>query len=462
MAVQTQSAKTTKLVAQDKEHYIHPTTPPKAQAEQGTPLIFADGNGVYANSTDGEKYFDGLSMLWNVNLGHGQQELAEAGKEQMIKMAYASSFKGYSNEPAITLANKLSSITPGDLSAVFYTSGGSESNDTAFKLSRFYWSLKGRPKKRKIIAMENGYHGVTVAAQTATGIPAFHDFANSNIADVFHAKPYLTNCERGDKSDSNYEGCIRDIVEKEGADTIAAFIMEPIQGSGGVHIPPEGYMQAVRDLCDENDILFIADEVICGFARTGKMFAMEHWDVVPDMLCFAKGVTSGYSQLGGVMMKKGIRDTIVQYDGVLSHGFTYSGHPTACAVALKNIEIMEREDVVGNVRNMEQVLREGFNYLEDKHPHVTRCRAKGLLAAFELREERDSGKYFDPSVAPAITVVDECFDRKLILRALGSNKEIVAVAPPLIINKQEVEEMIAVIDDSITAFEKTWQIRNEY
>ncbi|WP_327365016.1 aminotransferase family protein [Virgibacillus dakarensis] len=454
MAVQTQNLKTMELIELDKKHYIHPTTPPKVQAEQGTPLIFADGKGVYCNSTNGERYFDGLSMLWNVNLGHGQQELAEAAKEQMLKMAYASSFKGYSNEPAIQLAEKLAALAPGDLNAVFYTSGGSESNDTAFKLARFYWSLKGQSKKRKIIALENGYHGVTVAAQTATGIPAFHDFADSNIADVFHAKPHLTNCESGDRHDPNYEGCIRDIVEKEGAETIAAVIMEPVQGSGGVHIPPKGYLRAVRKLCDEFGILFIADEVICGFGRTGEMFAVEHWDVVPDLMCFAKGVTSGYSQLGGVMMKQSIRDTIVQYEGVLSHGFTYSGHPTACAVALKNIEILERDHIIENTSKMEQTLKEGFNYLEDKHSHVTNCRAIGLLAAFELYEDRDTGKLFDLSVAPATTVVDECFDRKLILRTLGSNREIVAIAPPLVINKQEVEEMITIIDDAITAFEK--------
>jgi len=452
--VHVQRSKTEELTELDKKHYIHPTTPPKAQAEQGTPLIFEDGNGIYANSTNGERYIDGLSMLWNVNIGHGQKELAEAAKEQMSKMAYASSFKGYSNEPAIRLAEKLASIAPGDLNAVFYTSGGSESNDTAFKLSRFYWAQKGQPQKRKIIALQKAYHGVTVAAQTATGIPAFHDFAASNIGEVFHAKPHLTNCELGDKGDPNYEGCIRDIVEKEGADTIAAVIMEPVQGSGGVHMPPDGYLQAVRKLCDEFDILFIADEVICGFGRTGRMFAVEHWDVVPDLMSIAKGITSGYSQLGGVMINDEIRNTIVQYDGVLSHGFTYSGHPTACAVALKNIEIIERDHIVENAANMELELKKGFKYLEDKHPHVTKCRSLGLLAAFELHEDRDSGKLFDLSVAPATFVVEDCFDRKLILRTLGSNREIVAIAPPLVINKQEIEEMIGIIDDSITAFEK--------
>ncbi|HET7578610.1 MAG TPA: aspartate aminotransferase family protein [Bacillales bacterium] len=452
--VRLENTKTEELAKLDKKHYIHPTTPPKAQAEQGPPIIFTKGKGIYADNTDGETYIDGLSMLWNVNLGHGQEELAETAKEQMMKMAYASSFKGFSNEPAIQLSEKLAELAPGDLNVVFYTSGGSESNDTAFKLSRFYWGLKGKPEKRKIIALQNSYHGVTIAAQTATGIPAFHDFADSNIDQVFHAKPHLTECELGDKNNPNYEGCIRDIVEKEGADTIAAVIMEPVQGSGGVHIPPEGYLQAVRKLCDEFGILFIADEVICGFGRTGTMFSVENWDVIPDLMCVAKGITSGYSQLGGVLMNDEIRNTIVQYDGVLSHGFTYSGHPTACAVALKNIEILERDQVVANTKNMEKELMAGFRFLEKKHGIVTNSRAIGLLAAFELYEDPASGKLFDSSVQPATVVVDECFDRKLILRALGSNREIVAIAPPLTINKQEIERMIAIIDDSITAFKK--------
>ncbi|HET7616023.1 MAG TPA: aminotransferase class III-fold pyridoxal phosphate-dependent enzyme, partial [Bacillales bacterium] len=288
-----------------------------------------------------------------------------------------------------------------------------------------------------------------------TGIPAFHDFAGSNIDGVFHAKPHLTNCEAGDKSDPNYEGCIRDIIEKEGADTVAAVIIEPVQGSGGVHIPPEGYLQAVRELCDEHGIHFIADEVICGFGRTGEMFGIDNWDIVPDFMCIAKGITSGYSQLGGVMMNDEIRNTIVAYDGVLSHGFTYSGHPTACAVGLKNIEILERDHIVQNAKNMEHELKKGFKYLEDKHRHVTNCRALGMLAAFELYEDRGSGRLFDvDKQQPATVVVDECFDRKLILRALGANREIVAIAPPLVINKRQIEEMIAIIDDSITAFEK--------
>lgn len=442
----------------DKKHYMHPTTVPKIHVEQGPKLTFSEGNGIYVKDRNGEEYIDGLSMLWNVNVGHGNKELAETAKEQMTKMAFSSSFAGFSNEPAVLLAEKLASLTPGDLNTAFYTSGGSESNDTAFKLSRFYWSLQGQPMKRKVISLKQGYHGVTVAAQSATAISAFHNFSNSAMPEMLHATPYLTDCELGDKEDPNYEGSIRSILEKEGPETVAAVIIEPVQGSGGVHMPPEGYLAAVRKLCDEFGVLFIADEVICGFGRTGRMFGVENWGVVPDLMCVAKGISSGYSQLGAVLMKEKIRDTFSQYEEVLAHGFTYSGHPTACAVALKNIEILERENLVVNAKAMEQELDAGFEYLKEKHPTVTKTRALGLLAGFELYKDRDEGIPFDSSILSSTEVVDECFRRKLILRPLASKvgRNIVAIAPPLIISRQQVEDMIHIIDKSITVFERKY------
>ncbi|MFK9092570.1 aspartate aminotransferase family protein [Bacillus salipaludis] len=446
------------LVDLDRKHFLHPTTMPKAHAEQGPKIIFSEGKGIYVTDVYGDTYIDGVSMLWNVNLGHGQKELAEAAKNQMEKLAFNSNFISYSNEPAIRLAEKLVSIAPGDLQSVFYTSGGSESNDTAIKLSRFYWQIKGKPEKRKVIALQDGYHGVTIAAQTATAIPNFHTFANSGISEVFHAKPHLTNCENGDRNDPNYNGCIRDLVEREGAETIAAVILEPIQGSGGVHIPPAGYIQAVRDLCDEFGILFIADEVICGFGRTGKMFGVDNWDVVPDLLCFAKGVSSGYSQLGGVLLHKEVHQTITQFEGLLSHGFTYSGHATACAVGLKTIEIIERDNLVEHTKNMELELKKGYEYLKKNHKFVTKDRAIGLLSAFELYEDPASNKPFDLSVQAATKVGEECFKRKLLIRPIrvAEGKNIIAVAPPLVIQKEEVEEIINILDDSLKAFSKKW------
>lgn len=456
MAMEIKKTKIEELVNIDKKHFLHPSTNPKVHAENGPPIIFTEGNGIFVKDVHGDTYMDAMSMLWNVNLGHGVKELAEVGKEQIGKLAYASAFKGFSNEPAIELSKKLADIAPGDLNAVFYTSGGSESNDTAIKLSRYYWGIKGKPEKIKIIALNNAYHGVTVAAQTATGIPAFHDFARSNIEHVHHAKAHLTNCENGDKNDPDYAQSIRGVIEREGADTVAAVLLEPVQGAGGVHIPPEGYLQAVRKLCDEHNILFIADEVICGFGRTGTMFGVENWDVVPDLMSIAKGISSGYAQLGGVLINDEVKQTLDGLDANLSHGFTYSGHASACAIGLKNIEIMERDGVVENAKKMEAVLKDGLAYLEDKHSIVTNSRAIGLLAAIEIYEDRDTGKLFDPKKLPATTLVDEFFANKLILRALGSNNEIIAIAPPLTITKEEVEKMIAIMDESITSFRKTF------
>ncbi|TDK63321.1 aspartate aminotransferase family protein [Bacillus salipaludis] len=446
-----------KLIEADKKHYLHPTTVPSLFQKNGPKIIFQEGKGIRVTDIKGDTFIDGVSMLWNVNLGHGNQELAQAAYDQMSSIAYSSSFYGYTNQNAVRLAEKVVSLAPGDLSAVFFTSGGSESNDTAFKLARFYWNLKGRPSKKKIISITRSYHGATVSAGTATGIDAFHNFAGSRDIDIINARGHVTNCELGDKTDPNYVGCIRDTIEKLGSENIAAVILEPIQGAGGVHVSPDGYLKAVKDLCQANDILLIADEVICGFGRTGKWFGMDNWNVVPDIMSVAKGITSGYAQLGGVLVNQEIRDTIVEYDQILGHGFTYSGHPTACAVALKNIEIFERDNLLENVNNMETVLKKGFAYLADKHQHFTKPRAVGLLAGFDLQADRDTDTPFEQSIRAAAFVVEHCFNNKLILRAADfeEGKNIVAIAPPLIINKEEVEEIISIVDDALTAFERT-------
>ena len=440
----------------DKKHYLHPLTPPKLQYEHGPPIIVSEGKGVRVKDVNGETYIDGMSMLWNVNLGHGQEELGEAAKEQMTKLAFSSSFNGYSHEPAIRLAEKITTLTPGDLNVVFFTSGGSEANDTAFKLVRYYWKQKGQPNRKKIISLSRSYHGVAQGATSATGIKEFNSIVSSKAPDFLHAEPHLLECERGDRDNKNYDKSVRGIVEQEGAENIAAIILEPIMGAGGLMIPPEGYLQALRDLCDEKDILMITDEIICGFGRTGEQFGIDNWNVVPDMLTFAKGITSGYIPLGGVVMREKIRDQFVETDDVLFHGFTYSGHPTSCAVALKNLEILERDNVLENVKKMEEVFKAELKKLEENHPHVTKTRTIGLLGAFELYEDRDSEKQFDPEVGAAFQVVNECFDRKLILRFINWNgSNIVAIAPPLIVNEEEMKEIFSVTDEALTVFENS-------
>lgn len=440
----------------DRKYILHPSTNPKHHIENGPKIIFAEGERIYLKDMAGRKYIDGVSMLWNVNLGHGQEELAKAAYDQMNKAAYTTTFYGYTNEATTRLAEKIVSLTPGDLNTIFYTSGGSESNDTAFKLSRFYWELKGYKNKRKIISLRRGYHGVTVAAQRATGIDAYREFSGSKDPDIINALPHLIACENGDHTHPDYSQSIRGLIEKEGKDNIAAVILEPIQGAGGVHMPPDGYLQAVRKLCNENNIHFIADEVICGFGRTGKMFGVDQWGVVPDFMSVAKGITSGYAQLGGVIMREEIRDTIAQFDGMLAHGFTYSGHPMACAVGLKNIEILEREGLVENACIRGEELLEGVKQLEDKYDFLTNTRGKGLLIGFDLMKDPAENIPFDTETKAAVSVVEECYNRDLLIRPFDfePGMNVVAISPPLIILKEEVEMIIHRLDDALAAFSK--------
>src|SRR5699024_8657606 len=288
-------------------------------------------------------YIDAMSSLWNVNVGHGREELAEVASEQMKKLAFSSTFSTFSHEPAILLAEKISSIAPEGLNAVFFTSGGSESNDTAIKLVRHYWRIQNQPEKRKIIGLGRAYHGVAAASTSATGIPEFWNMAGKMMVDIYHAdNPYGNGKDKAIAS-------LHAVIEREGPENVAAFIAEPIQGAGGVLIPPKEYLQEVRNLCDEYNILFIADEVITGFGRTGKWFGVENYDVTPDVISFAKGVSSGYIQLGGVIVSDQIHHVLKEKStGTLFHGYTYSGHPTATAVGFKNLKIIEEEELVKN------------------------------------------------------------------------------------------------------------------
>ncbi|WP_158734773.1 aspartate aminotransferase family protein [Alteribacillus sp. YIM 98480] len=439
----------------DQQYYFHPTTPLKLQQQSGPGLIIKEGQGINVTDVQEDVYIDGVSSLWNVNIGYGRQEMAEAAKQQILNLSYSSSFFNNSNDKVIQLSEKLADLTPGDLNVSFFTSGGSESNETAFKMVRHYWKLKGNPERTKIIALDLSYHGVTMGATSATGVREFDNMITSSAPGFLHAKPYLTDCEKGDKSHLDYETSIRGIIEKEGSDTIAAVILEPVQGVGGINIPPEGYLKAVRELCNEHGIFMIADEVICGFGRTGKMFGVDNWEIVPDIMTVAKGITSGYMQLGAVLLKTELRDELAEMsEDVFFHGFTYSGHPTACAVALKNLEIIENEDLVGNAKRMGAELQTGLKYLEEKHKVTAKSRTIGLLGAIELFADRENEKGFEPSLHAAQQVVEECLNRNLLLRPLAfGGINAVALAPPLIVNKKDIETIIERLSEAIKAFE---------
>ncbi|MGJ7922056.1 aspartate aminotransferase family protein [Neobacillus sp. LXY-4] len=428
------------LVELDKKHFVHPTTSLVDQQQKGPSFIFTEGKGIYLTDVSGKKVIDGMSSLWNVNIGHGNQELAQVAYDQMSKLAFSSCFTTFSNEPAIRLATKLASIAPGDLNAVFFTSGGSESNDTAFKLARHYWILKGQPNRQKIISRTKSYHGVAMGATSATGLKPFRDFTNSLAPDFYYV-------------DGSSIEELHKVIEQEGPETIAAFITEPVQGAGGVNLPPEGYLQEVRKICDEYGILMIADEVITGFGRTGTFFGVEHYGITPDLMCFAKGVTSGYAQLGGVLLSEKVhKDLIKLSNGTLLHGYTYSGHPTACSVALKNIEIIERDNLVENSRLMGQELLKGFKYLQEKHQIVGDVRALGLMGGIQIVKDKQTGESFETHVSPKI--VTEAAKRGLIIRTVTFDQDTLVFSPPLIINKQEIDQLIQILDDAISAVEQ--------
>ncbi|MGA5688170.1 aspartate aminotransferase family protein [Cytobacillus pseudoceanisediminis] len=425
------------LAELDKKHFLHPTSPIQQQQEHGPAYIFTKGDGVYLEDVHGKKVIDGMSSLWNVNIGHGRKELGLAAMEQMNKLAFSSCFATFSNEPAIRLAAKIAEVTPGDLNATFFTSGGSEANDTAYKLARHYWILKGQPEKKKIISRIKSYHGVAMGATSATGLKPFRDFTNSLAPDFYHTDNFSAKA-------------LEDAIVSEGPDTIAAFIAEPIQGAGGVHIAPEEYFKNVRNICDKYNILFITDEVITGFGRTGKYFGIEHYGVSPDLMCFAKGVTSGYAQLGGVVLSEKIYEDFKRLStGALLHGYTYSGHPMACAVALKNIEIIENENLIENAKNMGAEMLKGFRWIQGERKIVKNVRALGLMGAIEINSQQ-------PAAGPlAPLIVNEAAKQGLICRSVVFDEmDILVFAPPLSINKQEIDRLVEIIHHAIYQIEQ--------
>ncbi|WP_080876330.1 aspartate aminotransferase family protein [Oceanobacillus timonensis] len=421
------------LTELDKKHFIHPTSNMKQLQEEGPSFIFTEGDGIYLKDIEGRTLMDSLSSLWNVNIGHGRKELGEAAKAQIEKLAFTSTFSNWSHEPAIRLAAEIAKWTPGDLNATFFTSGGSEANDTAFKTVRHYWKIKGHPEKKKIISRKNSYHGVAMGSTSATGIPEFHTFTESIAPDFYYV-------------DSTIES-LTELIEKEGADSIAAFISEPVQGSGGVNLPSDGYFEEVRKICDEHHILLISDEVICGFGRTGTHFGMENFGIIPDIITMAKGVTSGYAPLGGMIISEKLHQEIYEKaEGNFWHGYTYSGHPTAAAVALKNLETIKNENLIDNVNRMGDEMLKGFKWIQEQNKQVIDVRGIGLLGAISI--DRKSA-----DVAPiGPKIVAEALKRGLICRSVVyDGQDTLAFAPPFVINKKQMDEMITIVDESIRA-----------
>ena len=445
----TQTWNTEDLVAKGKAHLLHPVSNLKAVLDTG-PLVLARGEGVYLWDTDGKRYIDGFAGLWNVNIGHGRHELAVAAAEQIDEVAFVPTFFGLATPPAIELAAKLADLFPGPLNHIHFTSGGAEANETALKIARYFWYLKGQPDKIKIISRKMGYHGIAMGALAATGIPSYHEGFGPGLPGYVHAMaPYHYRNGDGLTDDEFVAKLVDDLeqtVAREGAETIAAMIGEPVQGAGGVVPPPAGYWPAVAEVLKKHDILLIADEVICGFGRTGKMFGMETYGFQPDLASFAKGVTSGYIPLGGVAVSDQVFDVMSEPDRMFMHGFTYSGHPVACAVGLRNIQIIEEEGIPANAALAGNHLLAALHRLDDR-PYVGNVRGKGCMLFVEIVADNTTKAKFDPALNIGPKLQGALRRNGLIVRASNDG---IAIAPPLIINEAQCDQLAGTIADSLT------------
>jgi adenosylmethionine-8-amino-7-oxononanoate aminotransferase len=449
------------LVRADQEHLIHPLHHPVDHKE---PIIYVRGRGAIVQDIAGREYIDGLSGLWNVNAGHGRAELADAAAAQMKELAYFSAYIGSSNIPAITLANRLIEIADDTMQAVFFTSSGAEANESAFKTARFFWKACGKPDKVKVVARQEGYHGVTLQAMSATKMGTYWKMFEPRVPGFVHIQTcYPYRYEGAKPGETVGQAAARELEEailREGPDTVAAFIGEPIHGAGGVIYPTDDYWERVREVCTRYDVLLIADEIITAFGRTGRWFGLEHWKVKPDILSFAKGVTSGYLPLGGIMLTRAIKEAMdsVKPEDRWMHGSTYSAHPTCCAVALKNIEIIEREGLCDHAAKMGDRLYANLTAAFGDHPNAGDIRGgKGLLAAVEFVEDPTTKKNFagDRKFAPRLQV--ELVKRGVVTRtrpAAGAHPasgDILFFAPPLVITEPEIDRLVSASRDAIKA-----------
>lgn len=435
------------LLESDQAHLIHPL---HHTSDHASPLLLVEGQGAMLRDAEGREYIDGLASLWNVNVGHGRAELAEAAAAQMRRLAYTSAYVGFTNEPAIHLAGRLLRLAYPNLSGVYFTTSGAESNETAFKVARYFWKRRGRPEKTKIIARHHAYHGVTMAAMSATGIPAYHTMFAPMVPGFVHIPPPYPYRHPGSMADA-LEAALRE----QDPDTVAAFIAEPVIGAGGVIPPTPDYFPRIREICDRWRVLFIADEVITGFGRTGRWFALEHWGVQPDIVTFAKGVTSAYLPLGGVMVSREIHQAIL--DAPLAerfmHAATYSAHPTCCAVGLRNLDIFEREGLVERAAVLGRRLLDRLQTLRDL-PVVGEVRGLGLMGGVELVEDQRTKA---PALGLGARVLAGARQRGLLTRMRAGQRgehpigDVICLAPPLVISEAQVDQIVEILREAIAA-----------
>ena len=429
----------------DLRHLLHPSTN-LAQHQQHGPMVLESAEGVYITDNQGKQYLEGMSGLWCTAIGYGQEELAKVAYEQMRKLNYSQLFAGRTNEPSVLLADKLKKMAPFDAGRVFFGLSGSDANDTQIKLIWYYNNAIGRPEKKKIISRKRGYHGVTIASGSLTGLPPFHAAFDLPMPGVLHTTSphYYSEGLPGETQSAFVQRLVDDLekmIEAEGPETVAAFIAEPIMGAGGVIVPPENYYPRMQAVLDKHDIAFIDDEVICGFGRTGKPFGAQSMDIRPTTMSIAKALSSAYLPISAVLIPENMYEAFADRSGELgnfSHGFTYSGHPVCAAVALRNLEIMEERALFGHAEKMGDLLQQRLQAFVS-HPLVGEVRGKGLIAALELVRCREPRTPFHASDGVGAYCSNACHEAGLVLRNLG---DAVAICPPLIITETQVDELI--------------------
>jgi putrescine aminotransferase len=433
--------KTAQWQAMSRDHHLAPFSDFKQLAEQG-PRIITKGEGVYLWDSEGHKILDGMAGLWCMAVGYGREELVQAASNQMRELAFYNTFFMTAHPPVLELAKAISDLAPAGMNHVFFTGSGSEGNDTMLRLVRHYWACKGQPNKKVIIGRINGYHGSTVAGASLGGMKFMHEQGDLPIPGIVHIpQPYWFG-EGGEMSPEAFGIWAADQLEAKilevGEENVAAFIAEPIQGAGGVIIPPASYWPRIKEILAKYDILFVADEVICGFGRTGEWFGSDYYDLAPDMMTIAKGLTSGYVPMGGLIVSDKVF-AVINEGGDFNHGFTYSGHPVAAAVGLENLRILKEEGIVEAVKN------DTGPYLQQRlgelaaHPLVGEVRGVGLLGAIELVQDKASRKRYPSEAGVGMICRSHCFSNGLIMRAVGDT---MIIAPPLVISKVEIDELV--------------------
>jgi len=431
--------------AADAAHFLHPFTDFQALSRKGARVIERAEN-IYLWDTEGHKILDAMSGLWCVNVGYGQQALVDAATAQLKQLPFYNAFFQTATPPAIELAELLAEVTPPQFKHVFFSGSGSEGNDTVVRMVRRYWDLLGQPERQVIISRDNAYHGSTMAGASLGGMSGMHAQGGLPIPGIVHiGQPYWHENGKGLSRDEFGLVAARWLEEKIlelGPERVAAFIGEPIQGAGGVIIPPATYWPEVQRICDQYGILLVSDEVICGFGRTGRWFGCETMGTKPDLMTFAKGVTSGYIPLGGVMVGERVAKVLIDKGGEFAHGYTYSGHPVACAVALANIKLMRELKLVEHVRDdVGPYLASQFATLRD-HPLVADAETCGLMGAILLAKDKATGTPFPESLEIGMVCRGHCFREGLIMRAVGDR---MIIAPPLVITRTQIDEMMGLI-----------------